>query len=229
MGLNKKEHFGTPMGESVSLGIHESQSRMWENQVGRSRPFWKYFFPQAQRIFRDSLGDVKLEEFYGAVNYVTPSYIRVEADEATYNLHILLRFELERALLTGDLRVADVASEWNKRFREYFGIEVDKDANGCLQDVHWSLGLMGYFPTYTLGNLHSAQFFVQAQKDIPDLSTQFEKGDFSGLLGWLRSNIHCHGMCYRADALAEKVTGKPLSHKPLVDYMNKKYGEIYGF
>jgi carboxypeptidase Taq len=229
MGLNKREHFGTPMGESVSVGIHESQSRMWENQVGRSRPFWKYFFPQAQRIFRDSLGDVKLEDFYRAVNCVTPSYIRVEADEATYNLHILLRFELERALLTGDLKVADAAGEWNKRFKEYFGIEVDKDSNGCLQDVHWSAGLMGYFPTYTLGNLYSAQFFVQAQKDIPDLSTQFEKGDFSGLLGWLRSNIHCHGMCHRANALAEKVTGKPLSHKPLVDYMNKKYAEIYGF
>lgn len=141
MGINKKDHFGTPMGESTSLGIHESQSRMWENQVGRSRAFWAYFFPQAQRIFKESLGDVKLDEFYGAINDVKPSYIRVEADEATYNLHILLRFELERPLLTGDLKPADVPGEWNSRFKKYFGIEVDKDANGCLQDVHWSAGL----------------------------------------------------------------------------------------
>ncbi len=229
MGLEKKEHFGTPMGESVSLGIHESQSRMWENQVGRSKSFWKYFFPQAQRIFRDSLGDVTLDDFYAAVNNVAPTFIRVEADEATYNLHILLRFELERAMLTGDLKVADVAGEWNKRFKEYLGVEVDKDANGCLQDVHWSAGLMGYFPTYTLGNLFSAQFFAQAATDIDDLSGQFERGDYSGLLGWLRQNIHRHGCRYRATDLAKEVTGKPLSHKPLVDYMNKKYGEIYGF
>ena len=229
MGLNKKDYYATPMGESVSLGIHESQSRMWENQVGRSRAFWKYFFPQAQRIFRDSLGDVTLDEFYGAVNNVAPSYIRVEADEATYNLHILLRFELERAMLSGDLKPADVAGEWNRRFKEYFGIEVDKDSNGCLQDVHWSAGLIGYFPTYTLGNLYSAQFFAKARADIPDLIEQFAKGDYSGLLAWLREHIHQHGQRYRAYDLVKKVTGAPLSHKSLIDYMNKKYGEIYGF
>ncbi len=228
-GLLKTEYFGSPMGDSVSLGIHESQSRMWENQVGRSRPFWKYFFPQAQRLFRSSLGDVSLDAFYGAINYVTPSYIRVEADEATYNLHILLRFELERALLTGDLKPADAAGEWNKRFKEYFGIEVDKDSNGCLQDVHWSAGLVGYFPTYTLGNLYSAQFFGKALEEMPNLYEQFERGDLLKLREWLRKNIHVHGRRYRATDLCKKVTGKSLDHKPLVAYMNKKYGEIYGF
>ncbi len=229
MGLDKQKHFGTPMGESVSLGIHESQSRMWENQVGRSKAFWKYFFPQAQRLFRKSLEGVTLDDFYGAINDVRSSYIRVEADEATYNLHILLRFELERALLTGDLKPADAAGEWNTRFKKYFGIEVDKDSNGCLQDVHWSSGLMGYFPTYTLGNLFSAQFFAKANEDIPDLEKQFEQGIFSNLREWLRTNIHQHGQRYRANKLCEKVTGKPMDYRPLIDYMNTKYGEIYGF
>ncbi len=229
MGVNKKEYFGVPMGQAVSLGIHESQSRMWENQVGRSRAFWVYFLPQAQRIFKESLGDVKLDDFYGAINDVKPSYIRVEADEATYNLHILLRFELERPLLSGDLKPADVPGEWNSRFKNYFGIEVDKDANGCLQDVHWSAGYIGYFPTYTLGNLYSAQFFARAKQDMPDLTRQFESGQFDGLRRWLLENIHQHGQRYRANQLVEKVTGKPLSYKPLIDYMTAKYGEIYGF
>ena len=228
MGINKKDYFGTPMGDSTSLGIHESQSRMWENQVGRSKEFWVYFLPQAKRIFRDSLSDVSLDDFYGAINYVTPSYIRVEADEATYNLHIMLRFELERALLTGDLKPADVPGEWNKRFKEYFGLEVDHDAHGCLQDVHWAAGLLGYFPTYALGNLYSAQFFAKARQDIPDLMEQFKRGEFSNLLNWLRKNIHQHGCRYRAQDLGKKVTGQPLSHKPLMEYMEKKFGEIYG-
>ena len=228
MGLDKKKHFGMPMGESVSLGIHESQSRMWENQVGRSKEFWVYFLPQAKRIFRESLEGVTLDDFYGAINYVTPSYIRVEADEATYNLHILLRFELERALISGDLKPADMPGEWNSRFKKYFDIEVDNDANGCLQDVHWSIGYLGYFPTYTLGNLYSAQFFAKARKDIPDLMQQFELGNYGGLLDWLRKNIHRQGQRYRANKLCEKVTGQALSHKPLMEYMNKKYGEIYG-
>lgn len=228
MGLNKAKYFGTPLGDAVSLGIHESQSRMWENQVGRSREFWTYFLPQAQRIFRESLAGVTVDQFYGAINYVTPSYIRVEADECTYNLHILLRFELERAIIKGDLKVADIPGEWNSRFKKYFGIEVDKDANGCLQDVHWSAGLIGYFPTYTLGNLYSAQFFAKAKSDVPNLMGQFEKGDFSQLLGWLRKNIHEHGQRYRARDLGQKVTGQALSHKPLIEYLKKKYSEIYG-
>ncbi|MDZ4724053.1 MAG: carboxypeptidase M32 [candidate division Zixibacteria bacterium] len=228
MGIEKDKYFGSPMGEAVSLGIHESQSRMWENQVGRSKEFWAYFLPQAKRIFRESLKDVDLNEFYGAINYVTPSFIRVEADEATYNLHILLRYELERALMSGDLKASDLPGEWNSRFKKYFGLTVDKDSNGCLQDVHWSAGLIGYFPTHTLGNLYSAQFFAQAKKDIPDLMGQFAQGDFSKLLAWLRKNIHTHGKRFVAKELGKKVTGQTLSHKPLVEYMNKKYGEIYG-
>ncbi|HOD67129.1 MAG TPA: carboxypeptidase M32 [candidate division Zixibacteria bacterium] len=228
-GLLKSEYYGTPMAESVSLGIHESQSRMWENQVGRSKSFWKYFFPQAQRLFRKSLGDVTLDRFYGAINYVTPSYIRVEADEATYNLHILLRFEIERALLTGDMKPADAASEWNARFEKYFGLKVDKDAHGVLQDVHWSAGLVGYFPTYTLGNLYSAMFFAQARKEMPDLDLQFERGELLPLREWLREKIHRHGRRYRANELCRKITGKSLDYKPLVVYMTEKYSEIYGF
>lgn len=228
MGIEKKKYYGMPMSEAASLGIHESQSRMWENQVGRSREFWVYFFPQAQRIFREALGSVALDDFYGAINTVKPSYIRVEADEATYNLHILLRFEIERAVIKGDLQTKDLPGEWNSRFKKYFGIEVDKDSNGVLQDVHWSAGLMGYFPTYCLGNLYSAQFFAKVKEDMPDLTEQFSRGEFTGLLSWLRTNIHQHGRRFRANALCEKVTGKPLSHKPLIDYMNRKYGEIYG-
>ncbi len=229
MGIDKETHYGTPMGNSTSLGIHESQSRMWENQVGRSKSFWKYFFPQAQRMFKDTLSDVTLDEFYGAINNVAPSYIRVEADEATYNLHILLRFELERGLMTGEIKPADIQEEWNERFKKYFGIEVDTVANGCLQDVHWSAGLIGYFPTYTLGNLYSAQFFNKAKTDLGDLDTQFERGNYLKLREWLRTNIHQHGQRYRATDLVKVVTGDALDHKPLIAYMNKKYGEIYGF
>jgi carboxypeptidase Taq len=228
MGIDKEKHFGTALGSAASLGIHESQSRMWENMVGRSMPFWIYFFPQLKRVFRDSLNGVELDQFYGAINYVRPSYIRVEADEVTYNLHILLRFEIERAMMQGDIKSADVAGEWNERFKKYFGIEVDKDANGCLQDIHWSSGLFGYFPTYTLGNIYAAQFFVKAQADIPDLTQKFESGDFLTLREWLRVNIHQHGLRYRANDLCKRVTGEGLSHKPMMDYMNKKFGEIYG-
>ncbi len=229
MGIEKEKHQGMPVGESTSLGIHESQSRMWENQVGRSKQFWTYFFPQAQRLFRDSLGGVKLDDFYTSINNVAPSYIRIEADEVTYNLHILLRFELERALTTGDLKVADLPGEWNRRFKDYFGIEVDKDPHGCLQDVHWSAGLIGYFPTYSLGNLYSAMFFDQAKEDIPDLLARFERGDFLCLREWLRENIHRHGRRYRANKLAQRVTGQSLSHKPMIDYLTTKFGDIYGF
>lgn len=228
MGIEKEKYGGTPMGESTSLGIHESQSRMWENQVGRSKEFWVYYLPVAKRIFREALKGVELDDIYGAVNFVTPSYIRVEADEATYNLHILLRFELERELLKGNLKVADLPGTWNERFKKYFGIEVDNDANGCLQDVHWSSGYFGYFPTYTLGNLYSAMFFNQAKKEMPDMLEQFKQGNFLGLREWLRENIHKHGQRYRANDLCKKVTGQPLSHKPLMEYMYKKFGEIYG-
>ena len=229
MGLDKTNHYGTPMGESSSSGIHESQSRMWENQVGRSKAFWEYFFPQAKRIFKETLGDVTLDEFYGAINYVTPSYIRVEADEATYNLHIMLRFEIEQGLMHGDIKPADVADVWREKFKQFFGIEVDTDSNGCLQDIHWAGGAFGYFPTYALGNLYAAQFFNTAKQELGNLDLQFASGNFLNLREWLRTKIHLQGQKYPATDLVKVVTGEPLSHKPLIEYMTKKYGEIYGF
>ncbi len=222
------ERFGTPGGDSVSLGIHESQSRMWENMVGRSKAFWKHFFPKAQEVFVEALRDVKLEDFYFAINEVKPSFIRVEADEVTYNLHILVRFEIEQAFFSGDLKPKDIPAAWNDKFKSYFGIVPPDDAQGCLQDVHWSAGYIGYFPTYALGNLYSAQFFQQAQKELGDLNAQFAKGEFGKLKSWLNQKIHHLGQRYRAEKLAEVLTGKPLSHRPMMDYLAKKYGELYG-
>ena len=214
-------HAGTPMAEAVSLGIHESQSRMWENFVGRGRAFWEHFFPKA-------LGDVSLGAFYSAINHVRPSFIRVEADEVTYNLHILLRFELEEALVEGELETADLPGLWNERFEHYFGMRPPDDARGCLQDVHWSAGLIGYFPTYTLGNLCGAQFFEQAREDLGDLDEQLAAGEFQPLLGWLRDKIHRHGKRYRALELVKKVTGKPLDHRALMAHLRTKFGPLYG-
>lgn len=228
MSRTDKTDWGTPMGETASLGIHESQSRIWENIVGRSREFWVYFFPQLQSIFREETDGVTLDQFYGAMNRVSPSYIRVEADEATYNLHIMLRFELERAIIKGDIKVADIPGEWNKRFKEYLGLEVDKDSNGCLQDIHWAHGIFGYFPTYTLGNLYAAQFWNKALQDMPNLSDDFASGKFDRLLVWLRDNIHSQGFRYYSPELCEIVTGEPLSQKPLIDYLYSKYSDIYG-
>jgi carboxypeptidase Taq len=222
------ERYGTPGGDSVSLGIHESQSRMWENLVGRSRSFWKYFFPKAQRIYPEALGDVKFEDFYFAINEVVPSFIRVEADEVTYNLHILVRFEIEQAFFSGDLLPKDVPSAWDEKFKSYFGLLPPDDAQGCLQDVHWSMGYIGYFPTYTLGNLYSAQFCNQVKKELGDLEEQFARGEFTNLREWLKEKIHCQGQRYRAEKLVEKVTGKPLSHRHLMDYLKTKYGQLYG-
>jgi carboxypeptidase Taq len=222
------DRFGTPGGDSVSLGIHESQSRMWENMVGRSMAFWRYFFPKAQKAFPEALGGVKLDDFHFAINEVKPSFIRVEADEVTYNLHILVRFEIEQAFFSGDLKPKDIPAAWNDKFKKYFGITPPDDAQGCLQDVHWSAGYIGYFPTYSLGNLYSAQFFEQAQKDLGDLNGQFAKGEFGKLKGWLNQKIHSLGQRYRAEKLAQVVTSKPLSHKPLMDYLKAKYGQLYG-
>ena len=221
-------HAGTPMAEAVSLGIHESQSRMWENFVGRGRAFWEHFFPKAQVIFPKALGDVSLGAFYSAINHVRPSFIRVEADEVTYNLHVLLRFELEEALVEGELKAAELPGVWNERVEQYFGMRPPDDARGCLQDVHWSAGLIGYFPTYTLGNLYGAQFFEQAREDLGDLDEQFAVGEFQPLLGWLREKIHRHGKRYRAPELVKKVTGKPLDHGAFMAHLRTKFGPLYG-
>ncbi len=222
------EHHGTPCGETVSLGIHESQSRMWENLVGRSRAFWKHFYPKAQALFPEALKNISLDQFYFAINDVRPSMIRIEADEATYNLHILLRFEMETAFFHDEIKISDVPAAWNEKFKKYFGLVPKNDAEGCLQDVHWSAGLIGYFPTYTLGNLYSAQFYETAQKSIGNLDDKFARGDFSDLLKWLRENIHQHGQRYRPEQLVMRATGKPLSHQPLMNYLKTKFGELYG-
>jgi carboxypeptidase Taq len=221
------ERYGLPTGEFVSLGIHESQSRMWENFVGRSRAFWEFFFPQARATFPDALGDVSLDDFYFAINDVRPSLIRTESDEATYNLHILVRFELEQALLEDDLRVADLPAAWNAKYREYLGIESPTDSDGVLQDVHWSAGAIGYCPTYSLGNLYAAQLFEAAQRDLGKLHDMFRRGEFLPLRDWLRKHIHSNGRRYPAAVLAHRATGSPLSHDALLRHLRGKFGPLY--
>jgi carboxypeptidase Taq len=221
-------HFGTPCGAAVSLGIHESQSRLWENQVGRSRPFWEHFFPRARQTFPGTLDDVSLDEFLFAINDVERSFIRVEADEATYNLHILLRFELEQALLQGELEAAGVPAAWNAKFQQFFELTPPDDAQGCLQDIHWSMGGLGYFPTYTLGNLNAAQLMDQARQDLGDLDADFRKGEFGRLKGWLNEKVHRPGQRFRPRDLIRRVTGRPLSHRPLIAYLRRKYEPLYG-
>lgn len=222
------EHNGTPLGNAVSLGMHESQSRMWENFVGRSLPFWRWCLPEVNAVFGDATSHLSLEDVYGGMNTVRPDFIRVEADEATYNLHIMVRFELERGLMSGDIEAADVPHEWNRRYKEYLGIDVPDDARGCLQDVHWSAGLFGYFPTYTLGNLYAAQIFEKALADIPDLYESFERGDFATLKAWLNTNLHAHGSRYLPAELCERITGKPLSPEPLLRHLNDQLRPLYG-
>jgi carboxypeptidase Taq len=226
LGL-RAEQFGLPAGEAVSLGIHESQSRWWENLVGRSRAFWQHFYPAAKTAYPEALGNVPLDAFYFAVNEVKPSLIRVEADEATYNLHILIRFELEQALIDGDLAVADLPGAWNDKYRDALGIVSPTDADGVLQDIHWSAGLIGYFATYSLGNLYAAQFFERARADLGDLDAAFAKGEFAPLLAWLREKIHRHGQRYTSGQLCERITGKPLDHDPLMRHLRSKLGPLY--
>ncbi len=221
------EHHGLPTGEAVSLGIHESQSRMWENQVGRSRTFWEHCYPQAQEAFPAALDGVPLDDFYRAINDVRPSLIRVDADEVTYNLHVLVRFEIETALFDKTLEVAELPEAWNAKYREYLGVESPTDSDGVLQDVHWSEGLFGYFPTYALGNLYAAQFFEQAKRDIPDLEAGFAKGEFTELREWLRQHVHSQGRRHTPADLVERVTGEPLSHQCLLDQLTRKFGGIY--
>ena len=221
-------HFGTPMGSAASLGVHESQSRLWENQVGRGKPFWEHFYPRLQQTFPGTLDDVPLDDFVFAANNVEKSFIRVEADEATYNMHIILRFELEQALMLGEVKPVDVPSAWNAKFKKMLDLTPPDDAHGCLQDIHWSMGGLGYFPTYTLGNLYAAQFMQQARKDIGDLDGDFRIGRFGRLKAWLNEKIHRHGQHYRAGELCRRITGEPLSHRPLMAYLRKKYEPLYG-
>lgn len=223
------EHFGTGLGEAASLGLHESQSRLWENLVGRSRPFWAHFWPIVRDAFGATLADVREEEFLFAANDIRPSPIRVEADEVTYNLHILLRFEIEQALISGDLKPHDVDAAWNDKLRALLGITPRDAAEGCLQDVHWSGASFGYFPTYTLGNLYGAQLFEAARRDLGDgLDVDFARGDFSALRGWLRKHVHAHGQRYLAKDLVTRVSGKPFSADAFLRHVNSKAETWFG-
>ena len=221
------EHIGTPFGSAIRLSIHESQSRMIENQVGRSEGFWRWCAPKLREYFGGAYDALSFDDLYGGANRVQRGLIRVEADEATYNLHIIVRFELERALLSGDLSTSDLPEAWRQRYRKYLGVDVPTDALGCLQDIHWAQGAFGYFPTYTLGNLYAAQFYDAAAAELGDLQAQFARGEFEPLVDWLHRNIHQHGMRYPAPALCEHVTGKPLSSEPLLNHLRTKLRSIY--
>jgi carboxypeptidase Taq len=217
----------TGLAEGASLAVHESQSRMWENLVGRSLPMWEHFYSRLQEVF-PQLAGVSLEKFYQGINKVEPSLIRVEADEATYNLHIMLRLEIEIALLEGKVAVKDLPALWNAKMQEYLGVTPPNDAEGVLQDVHWSGGMIGYFSTYALGNLISAQLWEKINQDLPDLADQIRAGKFESLLAWLREKIHRHGCKFEPQELVQKVTGSKIDPAPYVRYLTKKYGEIYG-
>jgi carboxypeptidase Taq len=217
----------TPLGDGASLAVHESQSRMYENLLGRSYDFWVYFYPQLQDRFKTQLGNVDLDTFYKGINKVEPSLIRVEADEATYNLHIMLRLELEIALMEGKLMVADLPEAWNDRMKDYLGVVPHNDAEGVLQDVHWAGGALGYFPTYALGNLVSNQLWEKINQDIPELSGQIQKGNFAELLAWLRENVHRHGAKFKPQHLVKRIVGSTISPEPYEKYLNDKFGAIY--
>jgi len=221
------EHQGTPLGQAVGMAVHESQSRLWENQVARGRPFWRFFEPRYREAFPEQLRAVSPDDLYLAVNAVRPTLIRVEADEVTYNLHIILRFEIEKRLFAGTLAVRDLPAAWNALARELLGLTPPNDREGVLQDVHWSSGAFGYFPSYCLGNMMAAQFWYRAQADLPGLDESFAQGDFSRLLGWLRRNIHEQGRRHDSRELVKVVTGEPLSPQPLLRYLRERYGALY--
>jgi carboxypeptidase Taq len=226
--LPKAERFGQPLAEAASFGVHESQSRMWENFVGRGRPFWEWALPELQRQVDDpAVAALDVDTVYRGLNAVEPNLIRIESDEATYNLHIMLRFDLERAMLAGDLAVADLPGAWNERVRADLGLEVPDDRRGVLQDIHWSMGAVGYFPTYTLGNLYAAQLWEAVSAALPDLDAQLRGGELSGLLEWLKAHVHAHGRRHAAPELIRLATGQPLSHEPLLGYLGTKLRSVY--
>ncbi len=223
-----EEHIGTPMGDAVGLSIHESQSRLWENQVGRSRAFWRWCFPKLAEFFGDAACRLSEEQVYGGANIVSPGLIRVEADELTYNLHIMIRFEIERELMKQTLSVDDLPEVWNARYAEYLKVDVPDDARGCMQDIHWSMGAIGYFPTYTMGSLYAAQFFEEAGEQLGDLDAMFMRGEFSPLRLWLNEKIHAHGRRYPSADLCQAVTGKALTADPLMRHLEGKLRPLYG-
>lgn len=222
-----EDEYGLPLGSATSLSIHESQSRLWENCVGRSYGFWKYFYPRLQEYFKDSLKGISLDDFYKGVNRVQPSLVRTEADELTYHFHVMIRYEIEKALIDGSLDPQTVSAKWNDMYEEYLGIRPQDDKTGVLQDVHWSHGLFGYFPTYSLGSFYAAQFFEQAQKDINGLPSQIENGELAGLLQWLREQVHQHGRRYTSEELCRNSTGRGLDFSSFMRYIQEKYSKVY--
>jgi carboxypeptidase Taq len=226
MHLNT-EFYGSPLCQQISLGIDESQSRWWETLIGQSYFFWQHFFPLLQEEFPEQFAGILLKDFYCAINAVKPGFIRIEADEVTYNLHIIVRFELEKALIEGSLKVKEIPDAWNAKMREYLGISPQFDAQGCLQDIHWALGYMGYFPTYTLGNLYSVQFFTAFERAHPNWKERVSQGILDFIRDWLKENIHQYGRQYTPDELCRKVTGRPLSEEPFINYLKEKYSVLY--
>ncbi len=223
-----KELGRTPLYNSASLAIGESQSRMWENLVGRSKPFWETYYPKLQKAFPDQFKNVKMEDFYRGINKVAPSFIRVEADEATYNMHIMLRLELEIAMMEGEAEIKKLPMYWNELMSKYLGVTPDKDAKGVLQDVHWSFGLMGYFSTYALGNLVSAQLWEVIQRDIPDIESKVRKAEFAPLLHWLNKHVHESGAKFEPQELVQRITGSKINGEAYIRYLEKKFTDIYG-
>ncbi len=221
------EHFGTPLCDSASLGIDESQSRTWETIIARSLPFWEHYFPILQSYFPEQLGSVSLDDFYKAINIVEPSMIRVDSDEVAYNLHILLRFELETDLIDGTLKASDIPEAWNEKMRDYLSISPKAHSEGCMQDIHWAMGAFGYFPTYTLGNLYAAQFFEAFTQDHPKWTERVAKGELHFISDWQKQNIHRFGREFLPEELCENVTGHPLSEKPFIHYLENKYKPLY--
>ena len=226
MGL-PAEHYGSPLCEAISLGIHESQSRLWETRIGQSKPFWEYFLPLMKKAYNGNLAKVSLDAFYRAINKVEPSFIRVEADEVTYPLHVIIRFEIESALIEGSLKVKDLPEAWNAKMKQYLGIAPKTDREGCLQDIHWSMGAIGYFPTYTLGTLYSSQFFTAFEKKFTNWKERVAKGDLLFIREWLGKEVHQHGQRYSAEELSKQITKKKLTPEPFLSYLETKYSDIY--
>lgn len=227
-GLPESE-YGLPSGEYVSVGIHESQSRLWENHVGRSRAFWKFHYPIAAEKFPEVFSGVSEDKFYDAVNKVKPSLIRTESDELTYHFHVMIRYEIEKLLIRGELKTHDIPAYWNELYKKWLGIDVPDDQRGCLQDVHWSHGSFGYFPTYSLGSFYAAQFFASARKNDPGLYDKIEKGNTTDLLQWLRQRVHACGRILNSEEICKKATGECLNVQYFLEYLLDKYGKIYEF
>jgi carboxypeptidase Taq len=227
-GLPESE-YGLPSGEYASLGIHESQSRLWENHVGRSRSFWKLHFPKVLGIFPESLAGISEDSFYKAINKVKPSLIRTESDELTYHFHVMIRYEIEKKLIKGEIMAKEIPSFWNESYKYWLGVDVPDDRRGCLQDVHWSHGSFGYFPTYSLGSFYAAQFFREANQNDTGLAESMEKGDTSSLLHWLRQRIHILGRTFKSGEVCKMATGEDLNVGYFLDYVLDKYGKIYEF